>query len=68
MTITTNLSPNLATFLDAAIPTPFPMPTATAHLDTSMCSCGQDLDVHRSRHCPRCGITLPYPHPLIPAA
>ena len=47
---------------------PVPVPRATAHLDISMCTCGQDLDVHRSRHCPRCGITLRYEHPVIPAA
>ena len=64
MTITANLSTNLATFLGATIPTP----RATAHLDNSMCTCGQDLDVHRSKHCPRCGITLHCAHPLTPAA
>ena len=31
---------------------------ATAHPVNSMCACGQDLDVFRSNHCPRCGITL----------
>ena len=44
-----------------------PMPPATARLASSMCTCGQDLDVYRSNHCPRCGITL-HPHPLTPAA
>ena len=64
MTITANLSTNLATFPGATIPTP----RATAHLDNSMCTCGQDLYVHRSKHCPRCGITLHCAHPLTSAA
>ena len=46
----------------------FPTPRATAHLDPSMCTCGQDLDVYHSKHCPRCGITLHHAHPLTPAA
>jgi hypothetical protein len=24
----------------------------------SVCGCGQDLDIVRGRHCPRCGTTL----------
>ena len=39
---------------------------ATAPLVTSICACGQDLDVYRSKHCPRCGVTLR--HLLAPAA
>ena len=58
----------ISTLIDATIPTPIPTPWATPHVDASMCSCGQDLDVYRSRHCPRCGITLHCAHPLTPAA
>ena len=61
-------TPTLATFIGASVPTPVPTPRATAHLDTSICTCGQDLDIYRSRHCPRCGITLHHAHPLAPAA
>jgi len=50
------------------IPMPIPMPRATARLAVSMCTCGQDLDVYTSKHCPRCGITLHHAHPLTPAA
>ena len=60
-------TPTLATSSAPASPRPSPR-RATAHLDTSMCTCGQDLDVYRSRRCPRCGITLHHAHPLAPAA
>ena len=41
---------------------------ATAYLVASTCTCGQDLDVSGSKHCPRCGITLHRSHTLVPAA
>ena len=56
--------PTLATLIGASVPTP----RATVHLGTSICTCGQDLDVYRSKHCPRCGITLHCARPLTPAA
>ena len=55
--------PTAPTLVGATVP----MPPATARLASSMCTCGQDLDVYPSNHCPRCGITL-HPHPLTPAA
>ena len=39
-----------------------------ANIVTPMCSCGQDLDVYSSKHCPRCGITLHLTHSYAPAA
>jgi hypothetical protein len=56
--------PTMSSLIGATIPTP----RANAHLNISMCTCGQDLDVYRSKHCPRCGITLHHAHPLTPAA
>jgi len=54
---------NMATSIRATTPQPAQV---LAHLATSMCACGQDLDMYRSKHCPRCGITL---HPThVPAA
>lgn len=32
-----------------------------------VCSCGQDLDAVRGRHCPRCGVSL-RPQPLVAVA
>jgi hypothetical protein len=42
----------------------FASPLTTGHgpvrlgLSTPVCRCGQDLDIVRGHHCPRCGVTL----------
>ncbi len=56
---------SIATSVRVATPEPAQV---VAHLGTSMCGCGQDLDVYRSKHCPRCGITLHRTHSFVPAA
>jgi hypothetical protein len=56
---------NMATSIGATTAQPA---QARAHLVTSMCACGQDLDIYRSKHCPRCGITLHPTHSFAPAA
>jgi hypothetical protein len=54
--------------IPSLVGTTVPTPRVISHLATLICTCGQDLDVYRSKHCPRCGIVLHCAHSLTPAA
>jgi hypothetical protein len=39
--------------------------TSQTHMASTVCGCGQDLDVCAGAHCPRCGTRFARPRPVL---